>query len=58
MKIEQGRKMVEVFGHENYLYARQLEDEAHEEGFRRGAILGFISGVICILLLVAVYMNI
>jgi len=52
-KINQGVEMVKRLG-DNYLYVRELEDEANEEGFRCGLYYGFIGGVISTLLAIII----
>ena len=55
-EIAEGKKMIEKFG-DNYLYAREIEDEASDEGFSQGVIIGFICGTIATLLVLALYLS-
>lgn len=43
--MEKGIEMINKLG-ENYLYVREIEDEAFEDGARSGLVRGFVTGVI------------
>ena len=45
------KEIIDRFGHDNYLYIRELEDESFDGGIGLGLMYGFILGFITALLI-------
>lgn len=52
-EYKKGVEMINKLG-DSYLYVREIEDEAFDEGARMGLLVGFGTGVIITLLFISV----